>query len=392
MPSRSRAGDRSREWCAWGVKRVTIADNGHLTGLIADLGIEHLRRELQAEQTAKITPVEQIDEQTKAQILDALAAIHAPQTRRVYRSAWLSWVRYAEAKSYCILPARPEALAAYLCELANTKGRSTSCLSLHLTGIRHVHEAHQINPNPARDPSVMRVQRGLRRLQARPARQAQGLTLKALAAIEATACRPRRGRGGRLETKPQALRRGLVDIALCRVLRDGLLRRGECAALCWGDLEVHDDGSASLLIRESKTDPDRQGAVCYLSQKTALALDVLRAPSARPDAAVFGLGEKQIGRRVQAAARAAGLGEGFGGHSGRVGMAQDLTAAGVSLPRADAGRPLEVATNARSLRPPSSHPARRGCPVLRRAGGMSSEGAKSAHFGPSPPRSAALDP
>ena len=31
-------------------------------------------------------------------------------------------------------------------------------------------------------------------------------------------------------------------------------------------------------------------------------------------------------------ARAAGLGEGFSGHSGRVGMAQDLTASGAELP------------------------------------------------------------
>ena len=37
-------------------------------------------------------------------------------------------------------------------------------------------------------------------------------------------------------------------------------------------------------------------------------------------------------RRIDAAAKAAGLGEGFTGHSGRVGMAQDLAASGVELP------------------------------------------------------------
>ena len=47
---------------------------------------------------------------------------------------------------------------------------------------------------------------------------------------------------------------------------------------------------------------------------------------------VFGLSPRQIGRRVQAAAVAAGLGEGFTGHSGRVGMAQDLAKSGVSSP------------------------------------------------------------
>ena len=47
---------------------------------------------------------------------------------------------------------------------------------------------------------------------------------------------------------------------------------------------------------------------------------------------VFGLSSSQVGRRVTAAARAAGLGDGFTGHSGRVGMAQDLAATGVDLP------------------------------------------------------------
>ena len=51
-----------------------------------------------------------------------------------------------------------------------------------------------------------------------------------------------------------------------------------------------------------------------------------------PSTPVFGLSESQIGRRVKAAAQAAGLGEGFTGHSGRVGMAQDLAATGVDLP------------------------------------------------------------
>ena len=49
-------------------------------------------------------------------------------------------------------------------------------------------------------------------------------------------------------------------------------------------------------------------------------------------AVVFGLSASQIGRRVKAAADAAGLGDGFTGHSGRVSMAQDLAATGVDLP------------------------------------------------------------
>ena len=52
-----------------------------------------------------------------------------------------------------------------------------------------------------------------------------------------------------------------------------------------------------------------------------------------PSASVFGLSARQISRRIKAATKTAGLGEGFSGNSPRVGMAQDLSAAGAELPK-----------------------------------------------------------
>ena len=52
-----------------------------------------------------------------------------------------------------------------------------------------------------------------------------------------------------------------------------------------------------------------------------------------------GISASQIGRRFRAAAVAAGLGDGYSGHSGRVGMAQALAADGAGLPELmEAGR------------------------------------------------------
>ena len=62
------------------------------------------------------------------------------------------------------------------------------------------------------------------------------------------------------------------------------------------------------------------------------APDEIEVTVVDPSTPVFGLSASQIGRRVNAAAKAAGLGEGYTGHSGRIGMAQDLAAAGVELP------------------------------------------------------------
>ena len=61
-------------------------------------------------------------------------------------------------------------------------------------------------------------------------------------------------------------------------------------------------------------------------------LDATRPADAAAEASVFGLGPQQIARRLAAAARAAGLGEGFTGHSSRVGMARDPAAAGAEFP------------------------------------------------------------
>ena len=54
---------------------------------------------------------------------------------------------------------------------------------------------------------------------------------------------------------------------------------------------------------------------------------------------VFRLSPSQICRRIAAAARAAGLGDGFSGHSPRIGMAIDLTRDGAgTCQQMEAGR------------------------------------------------------
>lgn len=289
-----------------------------------------IREEVQAVQALGQAPMEAIDETARQRVAQALESVHAPSTRRVYASAWAAWEAHASAKGYNALPASPEAVAAYLAELAD-QGQSKSALNLARAAIAHVHRSRDL-PSPADHEGVKRVLKGLRREDTRPAQQAMPLTATALAAIEATAHLPRSGRGGHTERPGYARQRGMVDIALCRVLRDALLRRSECAALCWGHLTRLDGGAATVLIERSKTDQEGEGQSRFLSVQTVKALDAIRPEEASAAASIFGLNAAQIGKRVAAAASAAGLGEGFNGHSGRVGMAQDLAASGAELP------------------------------------------------------------
>ena len=74
--------------------------------------------------------------------------------------------------------------------------------------------------------------------------------------------------------------------------------------------------------------------VLYIGREASEALRAIRPAEQLLDrnTPVFGLSSRQIGRRVQALAQAAGLGNGFTGQSGRVGMAQDLVKSRVELP------------------------------------------------------------
>ena len=125
-----------------------------------------------------------------------------------------------------------------------------------------------------------------------------------------------------------------MDVALLSVLRDGRLRRSEASALTWADVELRDNGTGLITVRRSKTDPEAEGVTLYLGRTATAALRAIQPAGELldPKTSVFGLAQQQIGRRVKAAAKAVGLGEGFTGHSGRVGMAQDLVKSDVGLP------------------------------------------------------------
>ena len=259
----------------------------------------------------------------------AVSQAASENTRRAYRQQWAGFTTWASAQGYPYLPALDAPLAAYL-TLRAGQGQA-------LASIRQargaVVKAHQLAgfPTPA-GPVTAAALRGIGRSIGAGQRQAAPLTAEGLAAIRATTHLPRRGRGGSLETAGFARHRGQVDVAIASVIRDGLLRVSEAAALAWADLSPAPDGSGVAAIRRSKTDVEAQGQAVYLGRAAMAALAALRPAQADGAAPVFGLAARQLNRRIQAMARAAGLGEGFSGHSGRVGMAQDLAANGAELP------------------------------------------------------------
>ena len=232
------------------------------------------------------------------------------------------------------MPASTVLVAAYLTHLAEERHLSVATVRLHKAALAAVHRAAG-HDDPTDNEGVRRVMKGIARAHGRSQKQARPLTGEALAAVKATAQGRRPlGDGKRQESAERASWRGRVDVALLATLRDGLLRRSEAAALTWGDVEFQDNGSALLQQCRSKTDQEAEGVVLYVGREAAQALRAIRPAQELldPGESVFGMTIRHIGNRVKAAAEAAGLGEGFTGHSGRVGMAQDLVRSGVELP------------------------------------------------------------
>ena len=131
------------------------------------------------------------------------------------------------------------------------------------------------------------------------------------------------------------------------VRHDTLLRRSELTALQVNDLLEEMQGTATLLVRRSKTDCEGKGEIVWVGPDSLRLVRAWLARSGIADGRLFRsvgkggkLGERldpsQVPRIFKAMADRAGLPEtvveGLSGHSARVGAAQDMIAAGIELP------------------------------------------------------------
>ena len=237
---------------------------------------------------------------------ERLGKARSPNTIRAYRVGWESWREWAHSRGLSVCPARPVDLAVFFDQRAKTHALKT--LRLVKTAIGQMHYLAG-NANPCNDPIVAHAFGAIRR-GAPPPKQARPLTAAALAKL----------------AKYTTAR----DAAMLRVMRDGLLRVGEAAALTWGDIEHGRNGDGTFHIARSKTDQAGKGYWGYLSPAAMRAL--ARLAPGQPHARVFALSASYISRRIKTLAIRAGLGAGYSGHSPRVGMAVDLAERDVDLP------------------------------------------------------------
>ena len=134
-----------------------------------------------------------------------------------------------------------------------------------------------------------------------------------------------------MESAEYATNRGEVDAVIAGLLFMAGLRRSEVAAIQWRDVSDSKDGG--LLVAgpdvEDKPRPANRADVRYLKNGAAAAVRRLRARLEPADAdRVVPLTGQGVSRRIEAAGRAAGVEVRLTGHSGRVGLASELTSRG----------------------------------------------------------------
>ena len=277
---------------------------------------------------ARPGPSSRVGKQLAAFLKKARGAF-SRNTERALRADLRIFLSWCWRNTLVALPARPATVVAFIDAMARLKAPAT--VRRYVSSIAALHKAlGQASPLESADVkfALQRMHRSKGRRQA----QVQGLTWPLRKRLLEAA-------GDRLI---DARNRALLAVAY-----DTLLRRSELVSLEVSDLSVEVDGSATLLLRSSKTDAAGRGAVLYLARDTVQFLKAWLERGGVGGGRLFRsvrkngtLGKKlhpsQVPRIYKKMAQRAGLAadivDALAGHSTRVGAVQDMIACGIELP------------------------------------------------------------
>ncbi len=254
---------------------------------------------------------------------------YATSTLRGYRASMLNFEAWCTSHRRRAFPAAPKTLSAYLDELGRRLRATTIKGAAYAIGTFHRLAGY---PDPNDHPDVHLALR--RASRSRPHRPRQALGISGATLDRLTACCANDYRGRR-------------DLALMRVGFEGLCRGSEIAALRLSDFAMRQDGRATILLRQGKTDQSGLGRLIVLSRGTASALkEWIRSRGVMPGP-LFPRDGNEVGSLpapmtttaitflLRLRASAAGIDEAqikeITSHSLRIGGAQQLTINGCNL-------------------------------------------------------------
>lgn len=249
----------------------------------------------------------------------------APETIRAMRRSFEAFTAWCGVH-YIALPSAASTVAGYVDELAGT-GRKAAGIKQAAWAIGAVHRLAG-QPDPTKHDQVRNALKRMARQLGTRQQQAAPVNAYELRRIVEAA-------GTRIIDQR--------DLALVLVMRDLLARRSEAVALDVADISYDRDGSGTVMICRSKTDQTGEGKELYLSPPAVAQLRCWIETAGIAEGPIFRTVDKagrpgdrlqapEVARIIKRLARKAGLpADRLSGHSCRVGMAQDLVAAGADV-------------------------------------------------------------
>ena len=263
-----------------------------------------------------------------AEYQQAARGAYSTATEEAFRSDSAVFSGWCTAAGLDALPAAPATVAAFIEAMSETRKPAT--IRRYVSTISHMHKAAGV-PNPCADPVVKFALRRMGKALTVRQRQAKGINRSLLdRMLGATGSAPR----------------DMRNRALLAVAYDTLARRSELVTLQVLDLQVDEEGHGSVLIRRSKTDQLGEGSARYLAPDTVQLVQEWTVAAGLTDGSLFratrwngaaggALSADDVGRIFKAMAAAAKLPaktvKQISGHSTRVGAAQDMDAADISM-------------------------------------------------------------
>lgn len=294
---------------------VTMDQLSHAAkNIAADYPTESQTIHRYIEQNSAAMPIAppEMTETEEAAIGQIVAERRAPATVRIYNGKLKSLSRwlYLRTGASETRPLHPVTLVLYLLHL-HEEGKSESAISQTIAAVKHHHTEANLS-DPTADARVKAFLAGSRRVKkTRSPKQARPLTQSDLELL------------AKLKSKSDK-----ETVALISMMRDAMLRVSEASRVTWSDIDEQNDGSATLYIPFSKTDQTGEGNHRYLTRDTMTRLK--KDASRDLTEPIFAYHPDTLTRRISKACADAGLGDGYTGHSPRVGMATDLVRRGAS--------------------------------------------------------------
>ena len=237
---------------------------------------------LNAPNTPATVPEPALAEQMGRYVRSAGGAF-SENTERAVRSDLAIYGKWCFRRGTKALPASAETIAAFIDAMAET--RTPATVRRYVASIAVAHRAIGRGKTVASPPVKLALQR-MHRQRGRRQSQAHGLTWPLRQRLlEAAGDRP-------------------IDLrnrALLAVAYDAMLRRAELTSLQVTDLLEEMGGSATLLVRRSKTDGEGSGEIVYLACDTVRLVRGVARPERDYGGAAVPLGRQE--RQARRAAR-----------------------------------------------------------------------------------------